>query len=86
MKQPQPEQSSRTDSTERFQCPTCKRPFIREPHAKADQRKSFPFCSERCKLIDLGAWLDAEYRIPSQPDADSDETLDTGFDAAGMGL
>lgn len=23
----------------------------------------FPFCSERCKLIDLGAWLDEEYRI-----------------------
>jgi len=23
----------------------------------------FPFCSKRCKLIDLGAWLDADYRI-----------------------
>ena len=25
----------------------------------------FPFCSERCKLLDLGAWLDEEHRIPS---------------------
>jgi endogenous inhibitor of DNA gyrase (YacG/DUF329 family) len=23
-----------------------------------------PFCSERCKLIDLGAWLGEQYRIP----------------------
>ncbi len=31
----------------------------------------FPFCSERCKLIDLGAWLDEEYRIeePVSPEA-----------------
>jgi endogenous inhibitor of DNA gyrase (YacG/DUF329 family) len=23
-----------------------------------------PFCSERCKLVDLGAWADESYRIP----------------------
>jgi hypothetical protein len=23
-----------------------------------------PFCSERCKMIDLGKWLDGEYKIP----------------------
>ena len=26
-----------------------------------------PFCSERCRLIDLGRWADEEYRIPSGP-------------------
>lgn len=26
---------------------------------------TFPFCSERCKLIDLGLWLDEKYRIES---------------------
>jgi hypothetical protein len=26
-----------------------------------------PFCSQRCKLIDLGAWLGQDYRIPAQP-------------------
>ncbi|HWP91905.1 MAG TPA: DNA gyrase inhibitor YacG [Thermodesulfobacteriota bacterium] len=25
-----------------------------------------PFCSERCKLIDLGAWASEEYRIPEE--------------------
>jgi endogenous inhibitor of DNA gyrase (YacG/DUF329 family) len=24
----------------------------------------FPFCSERCKLADLGKWINEEYRIP----------------------
>ncbi len=24
---------------------------------------NFPFCSQRCKLIDLGKWLDEEYRF-----------------------
>lgn len=25
-----------------------------------------PFCSERCKLIDLGAWVDEQHRIPGE--------------------
>jgi endogenous inhibitor of DNA gyrase (YacG/DUF329 family) len=36
-----------------------------------------PFCSERCKLIDLGAWLEERHAIPGEdaeiPDADPDE-------------
>jgi endogenous inhibitor of DNA gyrase (YacG/DUF329 family) len=52
----------------RFTCPTCKRRVCirQEDHAKLP--RFFPFCSERCKLIDLGAWLDADYRISSKPD------------------
>ncbi len=26
-----------------------------------------PFCSERCKLLDLGNWLDGRYRVPDLP-------------------
>lgn len=26
-----------------------------------------PFCSERCKLIDLGRWFDERYRLPGEP-------------------
>jgi endogenous inhibitor of DNA gyrase (YacG/DUF329 family) len=33
-----------------------------------------PFCSERCKLLDLARWVDGEYRIPGDTVAsDSDE-------------
>lgn len=41
-------------------CPTCKRPApLGTEH--------FPFCSERCRLIDLGRWADEDYRIPAEP-------------------
>ena len=51
-------------------CPTCKKPV-------APDAKSFPFCSERCRLVDLGNWLDGKYRIAStnderKPDDDED--------------
>jgi uncharacterized protein len=31
-----------------------------------------PFCSKRCKLIDLGRWISGDYRIPTKS-ADEDE-------------
>lgn len=33
-----------------------------------------PFCSERCKIIDLGAWASETYRIPVAEDKDRPET------------
>jgi endogenous inhibitor of DNA gyrase (YacG/DUF329 family) len=43
-------------------CPNCGRsvPWVNEQQSK-------PFCSERCKLIDLGEWATEEKRIPGQP-------------------
>jgi len=47
-----------------LRCPICKKP-VDEPGAAASKEPSlFPFCSERCKLIDLGRWLDGKYQIP----------------------
>jgi hypothetical protein len=42
-------------------CPTCGKPV---PWAEASQWR--PFCSERCRLIDLGEWIDETRRIPAQ--------------------
>ncbi|MBI4600542.1 MAG: DNA gyrase inhibitor YacG [Planctomycetes bacterium] len=39
-----------------FACPICKA-------AVTPELKTFPFCSERCRLLDLGAWLDERYRV-----------------------
>jgi endogenous inhibitor of DNA gyrase (YacG/DUF329 family) len=39
-------------------CPTCSKPFPKD----ADMT-SAPFCSDRCKAIDLGKWLNEEYVI-----------------------
>ncbi len=41
-------------------CPTCDKPV---PSARPERPKAFPFCSERCQLIDLGKWLNEDYRI-----------------------
>ena len=45
-----------------MKCPTCKAKVAK------DGNKLFPFCSERCHMVDLGRWLGEEYRIPDQPD------------------
>ena len=42
-------------------CPICKKEI-------PEETKTFPFCSERCRLVDLGNWLDGRYRIASQND------------------
>jgi uncharacterized protein len=35
-----------------------------------------PFCSERCKLIDLGQWATEKYRVPVEPTPDELEAPD----------
>jgi endogenous inhibitor of DNA gyrase (YacG/DUF329 family) len=53
-----------------WRCPTCA--------ASVAQGGAWrPFCSERCKNVDLGAWLLGHYRIPAAPDPDADP--DAGF-------
>jgi endogenous inhibitor of DNA gyrase (YacG/DUF329 family) len=51
-------------------CPICKRPV--DEAAKDREGNSLPFCSERCKLIDLGRWLSGKYQIPVTPKDDPD--------------
>ena len=52
-----------------FKCPICDK--VIPSGSSADDGKHrinaahFPFCSERCRLIDLGTWLDEGYRISS---------------------
>ena len=49
-------------------CPICKKPV----EEAANGNKYFPFCSERCKLIDLGRWLGGRYQIPVRPSDEED--------------
>lgn len=39
-------------------CPTCSK-----EHAWDTNNRFRPFCSERCRLIDLGKWANEEYRV-----------------------
>lgn len=47
-------------------CPYCKKP------AQWEDNPFRPFCSERCKMIDLGKWAAEDYRIPGEK-ADDEE-------------
>ena len=55
-------------------CPTCKRTFDVTEEGDSQQRRPLPFCSSRCRLADLGSWLDGGYRIPATTD---DQDVDT---------
>jgi hypothetical protein len=43
-------------------CPVCGKPAPR-PVAGATAESPFPFCTRRCRTIDLGNWLDERYRV-----------------------
>lgn len=50
-----------------YPCPTCKKPTTWQDNPTK------PFCSERCQLIDLGAWANEDYKIASHDTPFSDQ-------------
>jgi len=57
-----------------YRCPICNRSAVSQTKDGQGPGRYFPFCSERCKLVDLGAWLDADYRIvPSETEEESQD-------------
>lgn len=55
-------------------CPTCKKELV---YSSANPFR--PFCSERCKLIDLGAWANDEIKLKGKDaleDEDADQIVD----------
>jgi len=44
----------------KWRCPICKQP------TDSEQDQHFPFCSDRCRLTDLGNWASEKYRV-SEP-------------------
>ena len=51
-------------------CPTCGR------RTEYEGNEHRPFCSERCKLIDFGAWANEEYSLPVEESSLTEEDLD----------
>ena len=50
----------------KMNCPICRKPVDSESHPE------FPFCSERCRLLDLGNWASEKYVVSESA---LDETL-----------
>ena len=47
-------------------CPAC-----RTEVKPRDENPAFPFCSARCREIDLGNWFVGSYRVPGPPAAEA---------------
>ncbi len=62
----------------KHKCPICKKPTDSSNDAE------FPFCSERCRLLDLGAWS-AEKYVVSDPIFDEEEIPKADRHALGEG-
>jgi endogenous inhibitor of DNA gyrase (YacG/DUF329 family) len=62
-------------------CPICSKAYA---IAELGDFPSFPFCSDRCRLVDLGRWIDGEYVIPGpsvsqkQAEEQDESTADEG--------
>ncbi len=54
-------------------CPICKRTA-----APRSENAAFPFCSPRCKEVDLGQWLDETYRVQGEPAEPGEEHAPNG--------
>ncbi|MCK5649110.1 MAG: DNA gyrase inhibitor YacG [Gammaproteobacteria bacterium] len=53
-----------------IKCPTCS-----TKHDYYQSKPWSPFCSERCRLIDLGAWAGEEHRIKGESIPVSDQPM-----------
>jgi len=51
-----------TQKISKFTCPICKKKVARNA-------VDFPFCSERCRTLDLAHWADGSYNIPGEETA-----------------
>ena len=58
----------RDAAVRQVRCPSC-----RKPVAWRAESPFRPFCSERCRLVDLGAWASERYAIPVETPPDQDE-------------
>ena len=57
-----------TDAPRTVRCPRCGGDSVYAP-----SNRWRPFCSERCKLHDLGAWASGDYAVPATTPDDSDQ-------------
>lgn len=50
-----------------IRCAICAKVIERRP-----TNRWYPFCSDRCRMIDLGKWLAEDYRVPVKPEEDDE--------------
>jgi len=66
-----------TPSKRTVSCPRCAKPVF-----WGQESPYRPFCSERCKMIDLGAWANEEYRVAVKAQDEDPDERSTGPESA----
>lgn len=61
--------SDKAGGTRRVPCPSCKGPALYDA-----SNRWRPFCSERCRSADLGAWASEQFRVPAAAPPDDPGT------------
>ncbi len=64
-------------TVKKLRCRSCGKTFS---YKTPKDRPHFPFCSERCRYLDLGRWFDEEYAVPG------DEQYDAPVDPGAAGF
>ncbi len=67
---------NQSDNNPSLKCIACGRRFL------FDETDAPPFCSKRCKLIDLGRWLDEEIGMPHEGGPENGETVEASNDSS----
>lgn len=57
--------------TKTVRCPECGKDAV-----YSSENEFRPFCSERCRLLDLGEWANEKYRVASEEERPSEEELE----------
>ena len=68
---------SKDASALRVPCPTCRGPSVFAPN-----NRWRPFCSERCRNADFGAWASERFRLAAEAPPDSELDQPNDFSAA----
>jgi uncharacterized protein len=61
-----------------LRCPSCDMLVEYSP-----SNRSLPFCSQRCRLVDLGRWLNEEHTLPFDPDSDEQQESESSAGSGG---
>jgi endogenous inhibitor of DNA gyrase (YacG/DUF329 family) len=73
-------QNGKLEDYMKSRCPVCDKVIDKATRQDSRIAKFYPFCSNRCKLIDLGKWFDGDYRIPAEvkPEEETGEKATNG--------
>ena len=66
-------ENASTTTAFRPRCPTCDMLVESDP-----ANKFLPFCGQRCRLIDLGRWLNEEHRLTCENEEEEDSSASAG--------